>query len=164
MRNAQNLREFAFAHRMRDRYRQSGFLREIRRRTGFAAGAVGANDTAMPTTDAIRQRLILRRRQLLIRYRDELARVEEELAMRHSEPAEHAMEDWDAQVLSSLGDTDMRAIVAVVDAIERLNHGHYGKCAECGYPISAARLAALPETPVCIECAKAADPAVARSA
>ena len=118
----------------------------------------------MPTTDAIHRRLILRRRELLTRYRDELARVEEELAMRHTESAERAMEDWDAEVLSSLGDTDMRAIVAVVDAIERFNHGHYGKCTECGHPISAARLDALPETAVCIECARAAEPAVARSA
>jgi RNA polymerase-binding transcription factor DksA len=118
----------------------------------------------MPTTDAIRRRLILRRRELLTRYRDELARVEEELAMRHPEPSEHAMEDWDAEVLSSLGDTDMRAIVAVVDAIERLNHGHYGKCTECGDPIGTARLDALPETAVCIACARAAEPSVARSA
>ncbi len=118
----------------------------------------------MTTTDVIRDRLILRRRQLLIRYRDELARVEEELAMRPSESAEHAMENWDARVLSSLGDSDMRSIVAVVDAIERLDQGNYGKCTDCGYPIGAARLDALPETPVCIECASAAEPAVARSA
>ena len=118
----------------------------------------------MPTTDAIRHRLILRRRELLTRYRDELARVEEELAMRHPEPVEHAMEDWDAQVLSSLGDTDMRAIVAVVAALERLNHGHYGKCTQCGDPISSARLDALPETAICIACARTGDSAIARSA
>lgn len=118
----------------------------------------------MPTTDAIRSRLILRRRELLTRYRDELARVEEELAMRHVEPAEPAMEDWDAKVLSSLGDTDMRAIVAVVEAIGRLNHGHYGKCARCGEPISAARLDALPEVAICIDCERTAESSIARSA
>jgi DnaK suppressor protein len=118
----------------------------------------------MHTTEAIRARLITRRRELLTRYREELARVEEELAMRHPEPAEHAMEDWDAQVLSSLGDTDMRAIVSVVDALERLNRGHYGKCTECGEPISAARLEALPETGVCIDCARSAEAPIARSA
>lgn len=122
------------------------------------------NDSCMPQTDAIRLRLILRRRELLNRYRDELARVEEELAMRHPEPAEQAMETWDAQVLSSLGDSDMRAIVAVVDAMDRLNHGHYGKCTACGGPISAARLDAAPETPICIECARAAESPIARSA
>lgn len=112
----------------------------------------------MATTDLLRHRLILRRRELVNRYRDELARADEELAMRHSEPAEHAMEDWDARVLSGLGDTDMRAIVAVVDALERLAHGHYGKCTRCGEPISAARLEALPETAICIDCAQEPSP------
>lgn len=142
-------------------------MRVLRETAGAApprAGALAAIHHHMPTTDAIRARLILRRRELLTRYRDELARVEEELAMRHPEPAEHAMEDWDAQVLSSLGDTDMRAIVAVVDALERLNHGHYGKCKECGEPIGAARLDALPETSICIACAKGTESAMTRSA
>jgi RNA polymerase-binding protein DksA len=163
-RNAQNLRELWPAQGLHGRRGWCDFLREIPGRTGGAAGAPGAIEDAMPTNDAIRHRLILRRRELLTRYRDELARVEEELAMRHPEPVEHATEDWDAQILSSLGDTDMRAIVAVVEALERLNTGHYGKCTECGYPISTNRLEALPETPLCIDCAKAAHPTVARSA
>lgn len=117
--------------------------------------------TSMVTTDVLKHRLILRRRELLNRYRDELARVEEELAMRHPEPAEHAMEDWDARVLSSLGDTDMRAIVAVADALERLAHGHYGKCTTCGEPIGTARLDALPETAICIDCARTGEARVA---
>lgn len=118
----------------------------------------------MPTHDAIRQRLILRRRELLTRYRDELARVEEELAMRDPELVERATEDWDAEVLSSLGDSDMRAIVAVGEAVDRLNLGTYGTCTDCGSSISAARLDALPETAICIDCAKGRESSIARSA
>lgn len=62
---------------------------------------------------AIRTCLVQRRRLLLNRYRSELERVEEELAARDIESVERATEEWDARVLSSLGDADIRSIVAV---------------------------------------------------
>ena len=62
----------------------------------------------MPTKEAIRQRLLARRRELLTRYRDELERVEEELAGRTAESVESSSEEWDARVVSTLGDTDVR--------------------------------------------------------
>ena len=62
----------------------------------------------MTTTPAIRARLLQRRRDLLQRYRAELERVEEELASRDVEVVERASEEWDATILSKLGDTDMR--------------------------------------------------------
>jgi RNA polymerase-binding transcription factor len=40
-------------------------------------------------------------------------------------------------------------------AMRRLADGSYGVCESCGRPIAAARLAARPMTPVCIECASA---------
>lgn len=119
----------------------------------------------MPRTDeAIRARLLGRRRELLRRYRDELARVEEELEARHAEDLERSAEQWDAAVLSTLGDTDVRAIVAVVDALARLDRGTYGLCVECEQPIGSSRLEAAPEAPRCIACARAHEHLVARSA
>jgi DnaK suppressor protein len=37
-------------------------------------------------------------------------------------------------------------------ALERLAHGEYGTCEECGRAIEPARLAAMPEVAVCREC------------
>jgi RNA polymerase-binding protein DksA len=37
-------------------------------------------------------------------------------------------------------------------ALERINEGSYGKCEECGGPIEASRLTALPEVTTCLEC------------
>ncbi|HEY4175480.1 MAG TPA: TraR/DksA C4-type zinc finger protein [Kofleriaceae bacterium] len=105
-------------------------------------------------TEAIHARLIQRRRALLTRYRDELARVEEELAQRDAESVEASAEEWDARVLSSLGDADMRSIVAVTEAIRRLEGGSYGTCTSCEQPIASARLEAVPETLVCVTCAE----------
>jgi DnaK suppressor protein len=47
-----------------------------------------------------------------------------------------------------------RARLAEVDAaLSRLDGGTYGSCERCGSPIGAERLAALPATRRCIECA-----------
>ena len=51
------------------------------------------------------------------------------------------------------------AILADVQgALERIEDGTYGVCAECGGKIAEARLEALPYTPYCIECASKATP------
>lgn len=112
----------------------------------------------------IRARLLHRRRALLQRYREELERAEEELASRDIEIVERSSEEWDATVLSKLGDVDMRAIVAVTEAIARVDAGTYGNCLACGEAIGAARLEALPEAPTCIDCAAAREQPIVRSA
>ncbi|MBL0215312.1 MAG: TraR/DksA C4-type zinc finger protein [Myxococcales bacterium] len=118
----------------------------------------------MPTKEAIRQRLVTRRRELMARYRGELERIEEELATRQAETVEQSSEQWDAEVLSKLGDADLRAIVAVMEALARLDAGTYGRCAQCAQPIGTARLMALPETVICIDCATDSLHVLARSA
>jgi len=107
----------------------------------------------MASTDTIRERLFLRRRELLARYQSELQRIEEELSQHQTEQVEEAAEQWDVQLLSKLGDTDVRSIAAVVAALERLDRGTYGTCARCDEEIASARLHALPETALCLDCA-----------
>jgi RNA polymerase-binding transcription factor DksA len=40
------------------------------------------------------------------------------------------------------------------DALERLQEGTYGVCESCGRPIDIERLKALPQTRLCIDCAR----------
>ena len=40
-------------------------------------------------------------------------------------------------------------------ALSQLDQGRYGKCIRCGEPIHPDRLAVLPDTRLCIECAQA---------
>ncbi len=51
------------------------------------------------------------------------------------------------QARAELGDLDRAA--------ERLHHGSYQRCERCGRPIGEQRLAALPATRTCIDCAAA---------
>jgi len=40
----------------------------------------------------------------------------------------------------------------LAEALERVREGTYGTCEECGEPIAAARLKAVPEVTTCIRC------------
>lgn len=55
----------------------------------------------------------------------------------------------DVGVGSSLEQTADR----VVRALQKLDEGTYGICDSCGKPIAAARLKAVPESVLCIDCA-----------
>ncbi len=46
-------------------------------------------------------------------------------------------------------------VAALDDALARLAAGVYGRCAACGTPIAAERLAAQPTTEECMACAQA---------
>jgi DnaK suppressor protein len=118
----------------------------------------------MLDTQTMRTKLLQHRRSLLQRYRAELERVEEELAARDIETVERATEEWDATVLSRLGDSDLRDIVAVTEAIARIDAGTYGTCTSCDGTIGRARLEARPEAATCIACASAAEQPFARTA
>jgi len=62
---------------------------------------------------------------------------------------------------SNLSETDRTQAVlaaakvqlgAVQDALQRIQHGTYGTCADCGSPIPEGRLDARPEAARCVKC------------
>lgn len=48
-----------------------------------------------------------------------------------------------------------KVIRAIDDALDRIAQGSYGNCMLCGKPISAARLEAVPQARLCIDCKSA---------
>jgi RNA polymerase-binding transcription factor DksA len=57
-----------------------------------------------------------------------------------------------AQVASLL-ERAQRRLIELDDARRRVDGGTYGVCTNCGRPIAPERLAALPTTQTCVECA-----------
>lgn len=99
---------------------------------------------------AIRARLTDRRAQLLA----QLASIEADLGQPlEADFAEQAVEREDDEALDRLAQAEVSEIARIDRAIERIDQGVYGACIECGEPIAPARLAALPEAALCIECA-----------
>lgn len=106
-------------------------------------------------TDAIRRQLNTRRNELLQR----VNRLDKDVSHR-DEPydrdgAEQAIELENLDVLMRLDEEGRAELKQVNAALMRLDSGNYGLCAECGEAIAPERLAALPSTTTCIDCAKA---------
>jgi len=109
---------------------------------------------ALSTQAVARDRLLARRAQLLRRfqYASELA---DELAEDHNvEIVDRANDQWDAHVLSKLGDAETKQLSAVIAALRRLAAGTYGTCVRCQHTIPRGRLDALPEAALCADCAR----------
>lgn len=87
----------------------------------------------------------------------EEARVEQvnatgDLSNHPTHKGDHDSEGFDAEI--AVNQTLRQQLDEVHDALERIEAGTYGICTRCGQEISAARLDALPQTPVCIDCAR----------
>jgi DnaK suppressor protein len=63
-----------------------------------------------------------------------------------------ASESRDREIDAILTDRERSKLLAIDEALERIEDGSYGKCEECGADISEGRLSALPFTRLCVTC------------
>lgn len=66
---------------------------------------------------------------------------------------DRASERQGDEVLEALGNSELLELRRIDAALDRVKAGTYGECVKCGEEISAARLAAVPDTPFCNTCA-----------
>ena len=71
---------------------------------------------------------------------------------RQGDMADQASGTNEVHIQLRLKQTDAKILQAIEDALRRVDEGTYGLCRDCGEPIAAARLAAIPWTRVCISC------------
>jgi RNA polymerase-binding transcription factor DksA len=96
----------------------------------------------------IRGRLIKRRDEIFESHRlSEEARLA--LSEPDIEPEETAQKQAISDVLEVLDEQEEKEIIAINDALARMETGEYGSCRTCGKPISMERLEAIPWTTVC---------------
>ncbi|MGO9059356.1 MAG: TraR/DksA family transcriptional regulator [Candidatus Binataceae bacterium] len=65
-----------------------------------------------------------------------------------------ARED-DFELSTSLADIAAARRAAIEEALQRVEHGEYGLCEECGEEIAPARLHAIPTAVLCVDCQQA---------
>lgn len=96
-----------------------------------------------------RERLLDKQRELL----DDLDRAEADSRMAvQPEPGDPIDEATSAELQAAAaaeGSLEYGELVLVREALERIRHGTYGTCIDCGRPIEPARLEAVPWTPYC---------------
>jgi DnaK suppressor protein len=82
---------------------------------------------------------------------------------RESELEEDAQAARDAHLLERLSDRIRREIEEIDAALQRIDDGQCGECAECGEEIALGRLQVLPAARLCVECARAGERGAAAS-
>ena len=73
------------------------------------------------------------------------------------DPVDTARSEADAATQIQLHQTDGKLLRAIDDALARIGHEEFGICAECGHPISKARLEAVPWARHCKDCKERQD-------
>lgn len=68
--------------------------------------------------------------------------------------AELGSDNFEQEFTLGLMEVDGSTLGHIDSALERIEHGNYGRCVECDGLIPKARLNAIPYTPVCIKCAQ----------
>lgn len=108
-------------------------------------------------TEQIREQLLHRRDEIL----SVVNKVSKHIGHRDEpfdrDSGERALELENLDALFAIDRETRLEFRQISDAIERIDNGKYGFCDECGAPIGAARLTALPYADVCIDCAERAE-------
>lgn len=101
------------------------------------------------------RRMLMNQREVLFR---EVEHVEADLgaigAERESELEEAAQDERLARLLARLDQRGKAELEGIDGALARIKLGTYGRCQGCDKPIARGRLAALPATPYCRDCAE----------
>ena len=66
--------------------------------------------------------------------------------------ADKASSSYTKEFMFSKSDGDRQLLQEVVDALDRLDEGDFGKCMNCGEKVEGKRLEAVPWSPFCLSC------------
>ncbi|HEX5372234.1 MAG TPA: TraR/DksA family transcriptional regulator [Aquabacterium sp.] len=110
--------------------------------------------------EALRQRMQAQVDELVARdaaLRTQLSSEASATANNFLAGAEGALNNESDEEAVALLHHEQGELAALNDALARMRSGHYGWCGACGEAISAARLDAVPEARLCIQCQDASE-------
>jgi DnaK suppressor protein len=97
-------------------------------------------------------KLMQRRESLLGQVQAAEAYSRERDAEATQDPADMAANAYTKELLMSMSTNDRQLLQSIDTALDRIDDGDYGKCANCGQPIQEKRLEAVPWARHCIRC------------
>lgn len=103
--------------------------------------------------NAVRAHLLAELRSLVGRQDKIAAHLQNEDRDMPSDWSEMAQLVENDEVLEALEESGRERLAALAGALKRLADGSYEDCSGCGATIKAGRLAAIPTTTLCIDCA-----------
>jgi RNA polymerase-binding transcription factor DksA len=108
----------------------------------------------MSDNSQARLKLLALREELVARLENIKSNV---TRVRSADSQEQAQELENAEVVDALGNETRHELHMIARALDQIENGSYGECADCCQPIAEARLNAHPFADRCIACATAAE-------
>lgn len=109
------------------------------------------------TSDSYRKLLVEQQQQILSLYEHDL-RVGQEASDEGTEDiVDRANNSYNREFMFALSDTERQILLAIEEALVRLEGGDFGTCLNCSEEIPRARLRALPWARYCIDCQEQAE-------
>jgi DnaK suppressor protein len=123
---------------------------------------VAANESVNQLEDlggieAIRQRLLIQRDEIMRLYEQDVRAGQEASDEGSDDIVDRANNAYNRELLFSLSDGERVTLLRIEEALERLEGGTYGVCANCGKDIRSGRLKAVPWARYCIDCQELAE-------
>jgi RNA polymerase-binding transcription factor len=115
-------------------------------------GDVTSTTENAPGDQAHFREILMKRRQEILDNQKPLADSMIDTNTRQGDLADQANGNNEVHIHLKLKQTDAKILIAIEEALQRVESGSYGVCRDCGDEISKARLEAIPWTRVCISC------------
>ncbi|NIQ97592.1 MAG: TraR/DksA family transcriptional regulator [Desulfuromonadales bacterium] len=102
--------------------------------------------------EKLRKRLLISREDLLAEVREQVSEAAELRDEGSADVADAGLTDDLREKLHLMSERQRERIFSIDAALEKLDAGTYGLCAECEEPIDVHRLEAWPEARLCVAC------------
>lgn len=120
--------------------------------------AKGENQgTQAPDLEALQDRLLGERKDITDMYRQDLRAGQEAADEGADDIVDRANNSYSRELMFSLSDSERERLLLVEAALDRMEAGRYGFCANCRREIGAPRLEAVPWARFCIDCQELAE-------
>jgi len=110
-----------------------------------------------PDVAAYRERLLEQRREIMDLYESDVRAGQASTDEGTEDIVDRANNSYNRELMFSLSDAERQRLLDVDGALERIEVGAYGSCANCGRPIGEQRLDAVPWARFCVDCQELAE-------
>ncbi len=108
--------------------------------------------TKANNVNPLRKKLVEHQAQILSLYEHDLKVGQQASDEGTEDIVDRANNSYNREFMFALSDTERQILIEIDDALQRMDSGTYGSCANCRIEITKARLRALPWAKYCIDC------------
>ena len=110
--------------------------------------------------EPLRKKLVEHQQQILSLYEHDLKVGQQASDEGTEDIVDRANNSYNREFMFALSDTERQMLKEIDGALERIDSGDYGSCANCSTEIAKARLRAVPWAKYCIDCQELAEQGV----